>query len=111
MLLEERLRGTRIRLVQMDGARPLEDQVAEAEALVPSMGRITRSVIAAAPKLKLIAQFGAGLEGVDLEAARERGIPVRNVAGVNAQAVAELAVFLMLGLARKLPLHARSFRR
>jgi phosphoglycerate dehydrogenase-like enzyme len=95
----------------MDAARPLEEQVGEAEALVPSMGRITRPVIEAAPKLKLIAQFGAGLEGVDLEAARERGIPVRNVAGVNAQAVAELAVFLMLGLARKLPQHARSFQR
>jgi phosphoglycerate dehydrogenase-like enzyme len=85
--------------------------VGEAEALVPSMGRITRSVIAAAPRLKLIAQFGAGLEGVDLEAARERGIAVRNVAGVNAQAVAELAAFLMLGLARKLPLHAGAFAR
>jgi phosphoglycerate dehydrogenase-like enzyme len=36
---------------------------------------------------------------------------VRNVAGVNAQAVAELAAFLMLALARKLPLHARSFER
>ena len=111
MLLEERLRGTRVRLVQMDGARALEQQVGEAEALVPSMGRITRAVIAAAPRLKLIAQFGAGLEGVDLEAARERGIPVRNVAGVNAQAVAELAIFLMLGLARKVRLHARSFER
>jgi phosphoglycerate dehydrogenase-like enzyme len=109
--MEERLRGTRLRIVQMDAARPLEEQVGEAEALVPSMGRITRSVIAAAPKLKVIAQFGAGLEGVDLEAARERGIPVRNVAGVNAQAVAEMAAFLMLGLARKLPLHQGSFAR
>jgi phosphoglycerate dehydrogenase-like enzyme len=111
VLLEERLRGTRVRIAQMDAGRPLEEQVGEAEALVPSMGRVTRSVIAAAPRLKLIAQFGAGLEGVDLEAARERGIPVRNVAGVNAQAVAELAVFLMLGLARKVRLHPRSFER
>lgn len=91
--------------------RPLEEQVGEAEALVPSMGRVTRAVIEAAPRLKVIAQFGAGLEGVDLEAARERGVAVRNVAGVNAQAVAELAAFLMLALARKLPLHARSFER
>ncbi len=110
-MLRERLRGTRLRFQEADGTRPLEEQVGEAEALVPSMARLTRSVIAAAPKLKLIAQFGAGLEGVDLEAARERGIAVRNVAGVNAQAVAELAVFLMLGLARRLPLHRRSFDR
>jgi phosphoglycerate dehydrogenase-like enzyme len=94
-----------------DGVRPLEEQVGEAEALVPSMGRVTRAVIEAAPRLKVIAQFGAGLEGVDLEAARERGVAVRNVAGVNAQAVAELAAFLMLALARRLPLHGRSFAR
>jgi phosphoglycerate dehydrogenase-like enzyme len=73
------------------------------------MGRITASVIAAAPRLKLIAQFGAGLEGVDQAAAAARGIPVRNVPGANAQAVAELALFLMLALARRLPLHRRSF--
>ncbi|HET8646908.1 MAG TPA: 2-hydroxyacid dehydrogenase, partial [Vicinamibacteria bacterium] len=108
-LLRERLAGTRLLLREADGARPLEEQVGEAEALVPSMARITRSVMEAAPRLKLIAQFGAGLEGVDLMAARERGVAVHNVAGANAQAVAELAVFLMLALARKLPQHARSF--
>jgi len=73
------------------------------------MARITASVIAAAPRLKLIVQFGAGLEGVDQAAAATRGIPVHNVPGANAQAVAELALFLMLGLARRLPLHRRSF--
>jgi phosphoglycerate dehydrogenase-like enzyme len=74
------------------------------------MARITAAVIAAAPRLKLIVQFGAGLEGVDRAAAEARGIPVRNVAGANAQAVAELALFLMLGLARRLPEHRRSFQ-
>jgi phosphoglycerate dehydrogenase-like enzyme len=73
------------------------------------MGRITEAVIAAAPRLKVIVQFGSGLEGVDAEAAAARGIPVRNVAGVNAQAVAELALFLMLALARRLKHHPRSF--
>ena len=87
----------------------MEAQVGEAEALIPSMARITAPVIAAAPRLKLIVQFGAGLEGVDRAAAEARGIPVRNVAGVNAQAVAELALLLMLGLARRLPEHRRSF--
>lgn len=63
----------------------------------------------AAPSLELIVQFGAGLDGVDMDAARSRGIEVRNVPGENAQAVAELVVFLMLALARKQPLHRRSF--
>ena len=106
--MRERLAGTPLRLVEADPARPLEEQVGDTAALVPSMARITASVIAAAPRLELIVQFGAGLEGVDRAAAEARGIPVRNVPGANAQAVAELAVFLMLALARRLPLHRRS---
>lgn len=94
----------------MDPSRPLEEQVGEAVALIPSMARITATVIAAAPRLKLIVQYGAGLEGVDRAAAEARGIPVRNVAGANAQAVGELALFLMLALARRLPEHRRSFQ-
>jgi phosphoglycerate dehydrogenase-like enzyme len=95
-------------VVDVDPARPLEEQVGEAAALVPSMARITASVIEAAPRLQAIVQFGAGLDGVDRAAAEARGIAVRNVPGANAQAVAELAAFLMLGLARRLPAHART---
>ncbi len=75
------------------------------------MARVTARVIAAAPRLKLVMQFGAGLDGVDRDAAAARGIPVCNVAGANADAVAELALFLMLALARRLPLHGGSFAR
>ena len=89
--------------------RPLEEQVADVVGLVPSVARVTASVIAAAKHLKAIVQFGAGLDNVDREAAAARGIEVRNVPGANAQAVAELALFLMLALARRLPLHPRSF--
>lgn len=52
---------------------------------------------------RLVQQFGVGLSGVDLEAARERGIPVDNVSGAesgNAVAVAELAVLHLLALLR-----------
>jgi phosphoglycerate dehydrogenase-like enzyme len=109
--LRERFQGTPLRLVEADPSRPLEEQVASASALIPSMARITASVMAAAPRLKLVVQFGAGLEGVDRAAAEARGIAVRNVPGVNAQAVGELALFLMLALARRLPVHGRSFAR
>jgi phosphoglycerate dehydrogenase-like enzyme len=108
-LLRQKLAGTSLRVVEVDPHRPLEGQVGEASALIPSMARITASVMDAAPQLKLIVQFGAGLDGVDREAAEARRIPVRNVAGANAHAVAELAAFLMLALARRLPQHARSF--
>jgi phosphoglycerate dehydrogenase-like enzyme len=93
----------------VDPERPLEEQVGDAVAIVPSVARIDASVIAAAPQLKAIVQFGAGLDNVDREAAAARGIAVRNVPGANAQAVAELALFLMLALARRRGLHARSF--
>jgi phosphoglycerate dehydrogenase-like enzyme len=98
-----------MRLVEAVAERPLEEQVGNAAALIPSMARITASVMAAAPRLRLVVQFGAGLEGVDRAAAEARGVAVRNVPGVNAQAVGELALFLMLALARRLPLHGRSF--
>jgi D-3-phosphoglycerate dehydrogenase len=83
--------------------------VGNASALIPFMGAVTEAVIAAAPRLKLIVQFGVGLEGVDARAAAEREIAVRNVPGANAQAVAEMALFLMLALARRLPLHRSAF--
>jgi phosphoglycerate dehydrogenase-like enzyme len=95
-------------VVDVDEARPLEDQVGDAVALIPSMARITASVIAAAPRVRAIVQFGAGLDGVDRTAAEARGIAVRNVPGANAQSVAELGAFLMLALARRLPVHART---
>jgi phosphoglycerate dehydrogenase-like enzyme len=108
-LLRERFAGTPLRLVDVDPERPLTQQVADVAALIPSLARIDDAVMVAAPRLKLIVQFGAGLEGVDRAAAEVRGIAVRNVPGANAQAVAELALFLMLALARKLPQHPRSF--
>ena len=52
-----------------------------AEVLIPAMTPITAEIIQSAPDLKLIQQFGVGLEGVDLEAAAARGIPVANVRG------------------------------
>jgi phosphoglycerate dehydrogenase-like enzyme len=108
-LLRERLIGTDIVLREVDPARPLVEQVGPADALIPSMAVIDAVVIAAAPRVRVIVQFGAGLDNVDREAAEARGIAVRNVPGANAQAVAELSIFLMLGLARRLPLHGRSF--
>lgn len=54
-------------------------EVKDAAVIVPLMSNISRDVIAAAPLLKLINQFGVGVEGVDLQAAREFGISVANI--------------------------------
>lgn len=80
------------------------DSASRADVLVPTMCRVDAAVMDAV-RPRLIHQFGVGLEGVDLAAAGERGIPVANVpAGVsgNAAATGELAMLLLLALARRL---------
>jgi phosphoglycerate dehydrogenase-like enzyme len=73
------------------------------DVIIPLMRRIDAVVMDARP-FRLIHQWGAGLEGVDLEAAKARRIWVANVptAGGNADSVAEHAIFLMLSLLRRL---------
>jgi phosphoglycerate dehydrogenase-like enzyme len=63
----------------------------------------TAEMIAAAPKLRLIQKIGVGVNTIALDAAKARGIPVCNLPGTNSQAVAEMALLLMLACLRKLP--------
>lgn len=65
--------------------------------------RISDDVLAAAPDLRVIARNGTGVDAIDLEAARRRGIAVRRAEGANARGVAELAIGLMFALARSIP--------
>ena len=83
------------------------DAVAEAaqnaDVLIPTVSPIGSDALRS-PQLKLVQQYGAGLDSVDIPAATAAGIYVANVptAGTgNAESVAELALFFMLGLARK----------
>jgi phosphoglycerate dehydrogenase-like enzyme len=85
--------------------KEVPSQAPWAEVLIPAMTRLTPEIIQSAPDLKLIQQFGVGLEGVDLEAAAARGIPVANVPGdqapVHAECTAEGGIFLMMACARQ----------
>ena len=74
--------------------------VADAEALIIRSDKVTAEVIAAAPKLKIVVRAGAGYDNVDLEAATAKGIVVMNTPGQNSNAVAELALGLMIFMAR-----------
>lgn len=62
--------------------------------------KITAAVISAADRLKVIARAGSGTDNIDLEAAARAGIEVFNVPGMSARSVAELALGLMLSVAR-----------
>ena len=82
----------------------LAADVADAEAIVVrSATKVTAPLIQAAPKLRVIARAGTGVDNVDVPAASARGIVVMNVPGANSISVAELAIALMLALARHVP--------
>ena len=82
----------------------LATDVADAEAIVVrSATKVTAPLIHAAPKLRVIARAGTGVDNVDVPAASTRGIVVMNAPGANSISVAELALALMLALARHVP--------
>jgi phosphoglycerate dehydrogenase-like enzyme len=74
----------------------------EVEVIWHVLRPITAADIAAAPKLRLIQKIGVGVNTIDLEAARARGIAVCNLPGTNSRAVAEMALLLMLGALRRI---------
>ncbi len=74
--------------------------VADVDALIVRSDKVTAEVIAAAKNLKIVVRAGAGYDNVDLAAASARGIVVMNTPGQNSNAVAELAIAMMIFMAR-----------
>ena len=86
---------------------PLE----EAEVLVSTFDKpVSREMIASMPKLRLITNFGAGFNNIDLEACRERGIRVTNTPQPVIEPTAELAFALMIDVARRVSEFDRAIR-
>lgn len=80
----------------------LMEALQDADGLIVRSGtRVTREVLAGAPRLRVIGRAGVGVDNIDLEACTERGIFVVNVADGNSVAVAEHAFALMLSLLRR----------
>jgi D-3-phosphoglycerate dehydrogenase len=74
--------------------------VADADALIIRSDKATAEVIAAAKRLKVVVRAGAGYDNIDLAACTARGVVAMNTPGQNANAVAELALGLMVFVAR-----------
>ena len=91
-----------------DRVVPLDRIVADVDVLLPSNAQITPLVVQSAPRLRLIQQPAAGTEHIDRTVAGARGIPICNAPGTNHVAVAELALYLLLALARRIPAATRS---
>lgn len=78
------------------------DRVEELDAIIIRAAEVTREVIAKAKNLKVIGKHGVGCNSIDLEAAREFGVPVINTPTANTNSVAELIVGLMLTVGRNI---------
>ncbi|MEW6252503.1 MAG: NAD(P)-dependent oxidoreductase [Planctomycetota bacterium] len=88
------------------------DLVADCDGLVMrTSARVTRAVLAAGRRLRVVGVAGVGTDCVDVAAARELGIAVLNTPGAATEAVADLTVALMLQLLRPIPRLAEAYRR
>ncbi len=84
-----------------DGA--LATALADTEVLLHVLEPVTAATFAAAPQLRLVQKLGTGVNTIDLDEARRRGVAVANMPGANAVAVAEHTVALLLAVLRRVP--------
>jgi phosphoglycerate dehydrogenase-like enzyme len=92
----------RIAVVDETDNHTLVHEILDADVLLHVLEQVTASAIAQAPRLRLIQKLGVGVDTIDLDAARARGIAVCNMPGANTRAVAELTLLLMLATLRRL---------
>jgi D-3-phosphoglycerate dehydrogenase len=78
----------------------LIDAAKNCDALIIRSDLVTREVLEAGNRLKIVVRAGAGFDNVDLKAASEKGVVVMNTPGQNSNAVAELAIGMMVLMAR-----------
>ncbi len=102
-ITEEKLsEGTELKRTSIDRCELIK-AIVDAEGLIlRNMPYVDDEILNCAPKLKVIGRFGVGVDNVDLEAARRRGVRVVYTPGVNADAVAEYTIALLLALAKRL---------
>ncbi|MGB3970692.1 MAG: D-glycerate dehydrogenase, partial [Limnochordia bacterium] len=80
----------------------LVEQASDADGMLVCGDRIDDSLMAAMPRMKVLSNYGVGLDNIDLEAAQRRGIIVRNLPDAVTYSTAELAVALMLACTRRI---------
>lgn len=103
VLDDESRRGIVVTATPEGDTSALLRAIADAEVLLHVLEPVTAAVIAAAPRLALIQKLGVGVNTIDLEAARARGVAVANLPGSNAIAVAEHTLALLLAVLRRVP--------
>lgn len=101
--LAKRVEALGVQLCPESDAAQFDLLLPNLEVLWHVLKPVTAQVIERAPKLKLIQKIGSGVNTIDIEAAKRRGIAVCNLPGTNSRAVAEMALLLMLACLRRLP--------
>ncbi|WWD21382.1 hypothetical protein CI109_105867 [Kwoniella shandongensis] len=92
---------SRFKKVLRFGDASEEELMGQVDGILLRTGHVTRSMILNAPNLRIIARNGVGYDNVDKPTVKEKGVIVTNCPGGNSQAVAELALTLMLSLLRR----------
>ncbi len=91
---------TLVLLEKYTDASELKAAVADADALIVRSDKVTREVVEAAGKLKIVVRAGAGYDNLDLATCTEKGVVAMNTPGQNSNAVAELAIGMMIYMSR-----------
>lgn len=96
--------------VEVIGPGETDGWHARADAVIVRAVPVGAADIAAAPRLRVVAKHGAGLDNIDVGACEAAGIAVRSTPGANADSVADLALAMALALARRLLPHTEALR-
>jgi D-3-phosphoglycerate dehydrogenase len=102
--------GARVERAPARDEETLLRHVPEADALLVGTAKITPAVLGAAPRVRIVARYGIGLDNVDVEEATRRGIAVTTAAGFCREEIAEHVMGLLLSLARGIHLYDRAVR-
>jgi phosphoglycerate dehydrogenase-like enzyme len=101
--LRQRLEPLGVTLCRVSDEAAFGRLLPDMEVLWHVLKPVTAAMIERAPKLRLIQKIGVGVNTIDIEAAKHRGIAVCNLPGSNSRAVAEMTLLLMLACLRRLP--------
>lgn len=102
-------------LVQADMSQKMTEErlielLADVDGAIVGVVPLTARVLENAPKLKVVSAHGVGVDHIDVKAAARQGVIVANCPGTNDQPVADLAIGLMIAIARKIPSVDRELR-
>ena len=97
-------------VMRHSAGQDIRDLLKDADGVIAGVESYTKDIFAATPRLKIISRCGVGYDSVDLEAAKKANVAVAITPGANSDSVADLAMALMLGAARFIPLLDRNIK-